>query len=88
MPAMSRYLDHWATAALSNRDWHVTSSNPEPLKNRLVGKRCTVNLSRAETTSRWCHVVVRRDGCQLRCRLRHLTMAQNFEVSHKTPSSS
>ncbi|GFT17482.1 netrin receptor UNC5B [Trichonephila clavipes] len=31
-----------------------------PLKTRRVGQRCTLNLSRAETSSRWCGVVVRR----------------------------
>ncbi|GFT37034.1 uncharacterized protein TNCV_175521 [Trichonephila clavipes] len=40
----------------------VTSSSPVPLKTRCVGQRCTLNLSRAETSSRWCGVVVRRDG--------------------------
>ncbi|GFV41725.1 histone-lysine N-methyltransferase SETMAR [Trichonephila clavipes] len=32
----------------------VTNSNPVPLKTRRVGQRCTLNLSRAETSSRWC----------------------------------
>ncbi|GFU65741.1 uncharacterized protein TNCV_5058751 [Trichonephila clavipes] len=32
----------------------VTGSNPVPLKTRRVGQRCTLNLSRAETSSRWC----------------------------------
>ncbi|GFV22724.1 uncharacterized protein TNCV_1489811 [Trichonephila clavipes] len=40
----------------------VTSSIPVPLKTRRVGQRCTLNLSRAETSSRWCGVVVRRGG--------------------------
>ncbi|GFY24952.1 uncharacterized protein TNCV_2691431 [Trichonephila clavipes] len=40
----------------------VTSSSPVPLKTRCVGQRCTLNLSRAETSSRWCGVVVRRGG--------------------------
>ncbi|GFW60394.1 uncharacterized protein TNCV_942611 [Trichonephila clavipes] len=55
----------------------VTSSSPVPLKSPRVGQRCTLNLSRAETSSRWCGVVVRRGGCQLRRRPRHLTMVQN-----------
>ncbi|GFV50531.1 uncharacterized protein TNCV_2097091 [Trichonephila clavipes] len=38
----------------------VTSSSPVSLKTRRVGQRCTLNLSRAETSSRWCGVVVRR----------------------------
>ncbi|GFW81152.1 uncharacterized protein TNCV_4805201 [Trichonephila clavipes] len=40
----------------------VTSSSPVPLKNRRVGQRYTLNLSRAETPSRWCGVVARREG--------------------------
>ncbi|GFU88936.1 uncharacterized protein TNCV_4446111 [Trichonephila clavipes] len=36
------------------------SSSPVPLKTRRVGQRCTLNLSRAETFSSWCGVVVRR----------------------------
>ncbi|GFV46112.1 uncharacterized protein TNCV_1256681 [Trichonephila clavipes] len=32
----------------------VTSSSPVPLKTRRVGQRCTLNLSRAETSPRWC----------------------------------
>ncbi|GFW65798.1 uncharacterized protein TNCV_586241 [Trichonephila clavipes] len=40
----------------------VTSSGPVPLKTRSVGQRYSLNLSRAETSSRWCGVVVRRGG--------------------------
>ncbi|GFT46449.1 uncharacterized protein TNCV_440971 [Trichonephila clavipes] len=40
----------------------VTSSTPVPLKTRRVGEKCTLNLSRAQTTSRWCGVAVRRGG--------------------------
>ncbi|GFX42961.1 transposable element Tcb2 transposase [Trichonephila clavipes] len=66
----------------------VTSSSPVPLKTRRVGQRCTLNLSRAETSSRWCGVVVRREGCLLRCRPRHLTMVQNYVVRRQKPSCS
>ncbi|GFY25114.1 uncharacterized protein TNCV_2693051 [Trichonephila clavipes] len=38
----------------------VTSSSPVPLKTRRVEQRCTLNVWRAETSSRWCGVVVRR----------------------------
>ncbi|GFU04938.1 uncharacterized protein TNCV_1290451 [Trichonephila clavipes] len=38
------------------------SSSPVPLKTRHVRQRCTLNLSRAETSSGWCGVVVRRGG--------------------------
>ncbi|GFS95135.1 uncharacterized protein TNCV_2704851 [Trichonephila clavipes] len=59
---------HQAVAAVA--EWYryrivadfVTSSSPVPLKIRRVGQRCTLNLSRAETSSRWCSVVVRRGG--------------------------
>ncbi|GFU09662.1 transposon Ty3-G Gag-Pol polyprotein [Trichonephila clavipes] len=43
----------------------VTGSSPVPQKTRRVGQRCTLNLSRAETSSRWCGVEVREGGCQL-----------------------
>ncbi|GFT63500.1 hypothetical protein TNCV_869821 [Trichonephila clavipes] len=39
---------------------HLMSSSPVPPKTRRVGQRCTLNLSRAETSSRWCGVVVKR----------------------------
>ncbi|GFW60855.1 hypothetical protein TNCV_2672761 [Trichonephila clavipes] len=32
----------------------VACSSPVALKTRRVGQRCTLNLSRAETSSRWC----------------------------------
>ncbi|PRD34037.1 UNVERIFIED_CONTAM: hypothetical protein NCL1_15828 [Trichonephila clavipes] len=35
----------------------VMSSSPEPLKTRRVGKRCKLNLSGAQTSSRWCGVI-------------------------------
>ncbi|GFS65378.1 purine nucleoside phosphorylase [Trichonephila clavipes] len=47
---------------VSNHGRHVMSSIPVPLKTRRVGQRCTLNLSRAETSSRWCGVVVWRGG--------------------------
>ncbi|GFX67205.1 uncharacterized protein TNCV_2185521 [Trichonephila clavipes] len=47
---------------VSDHGRYVMSSSPEPLKIRRVGQRFTLNLSRAETSSRWCGVVVRRGG--------------------------
>ncbi|GFU91390.1 hypothetical protein TNCV_2541581 [Trichonephila clavipes] len=47
---------------VSNHDRHVMSSIPVSLKTRRVGQRCTLNLSRAETSFRWCGVVVRKRG--------------------------
>ncbi|GFU47519.1 uncharacterized protein TNCV_2000221 [Trichonephila clavipes] len=47
---------------VSDHGTHVMSSSPVPLKTRRVGQRCTLNLSRAETSSHWCGVVARRGG--------------------------
>ncbi|GFX60584.1 uncharacterized protein TNCV_3061571 [Trichonephila clavipes] len=47
---------------VSDHGRHVLSSSPVSLKTRRVGQRCTLNLLRAETSSRWCGVVVRRGG--------------------------
>ncbi|GFX75765.1 hypothetical protein TNCV_2237371 [Trichonephila clavipes] len=38
----------------------VTSSRAVPLKTRRVGERCMLNLSRAQTSSCWSGVVVKR----------------------------
>ncbi|GFS53746.1 hypothetical protein TNCV_731401 [Trichonephila clavipes] len=50
----------------------VTSSSPVPLKTRRSDARSICR--ELKRSSRWCGMVVRRGGCQLRC---HLTMAQN-----------
>ncbi|GFT82902.1 uncharacterized protein TNCV_4434511 [Trichonephila clavipes] len=71
MKCLCSYFDAHSPVAVA--EWYryqivtclVTSSSPVPLKTRRVGQRCTLNLSRAETSSRWCGVVVRREGCQL-----------------------
>ncbi|GFV33077.1 hypothetical protein TNCV_250811 [Trichonephila clavipes] len=57
---VSRHLGGYGSIVVkvSDRGWHVTSLT----KNRRVGQRCTLNLSRAKTSSRWCGVVVRREG--------------------------
>ncbi|GFS61232.1 uncharacterized protein TNCV_3104821 [Trichonephila clavipes] len=74
---------------VSDHGRHVMNSSPVALKTRRVGERCTLNLSRAQTSFRKCGVVVRRGGCQLRCRPRHLTMVlQNDEVRRQKPSCS
>ncbi|GFV53810.1 hypothetical protein TNCV_1592331 [Trichonephila clavipes] len=49
--------------------------------------RCTLNLSRAQTSYRWCGVEVRRGRCQFKCRPRHLIMVQNY-VHRQMPSNS
>ncbi|GFV42771.1 transposable element Tcb2 transposase [Trichonephila clavipes] len=74
-------------ANASDHGRHALSLSPVPLKTHRLGQRCTLKLSKAETFSRWCGVVVRRE-CQLRCRSRHLTMVQNYEVRRQKPSCS
>ncbi|GFU57015.1 uncharacterized protein TNCV_1778891 [Trichonephila clavipes] len=48
MAAVAEWYRHRIVAGF------VTSSSPVPLKTRRVGQRCTLNLSRAEMSSRWC----------------------------------
>ncbi|GFW51723.1 uncharacterized protein TNCV_1186551 [Trichonephila clavipes] len=79
---VAEWYRYWTVACL------VTSSSPVPLKTRRVGQQCTLNLSTAEMSSRWCGVVVRRGGCQLRCRSRHLTMVKNYVVRRQQPECS
>ncbi|GFV31085.1 uncharacterized protein TNCV_2965781, partial [Trichonephila clavipes] len=40
----------------------------------IVGQRCTLNLSRAETSSRWCGVVVRRGSASSGGSIAHVTL--------------
>ncbi|GFS71317.1 uncharacterized protein TNCV_5050601 [Trichonephila clavipes] len=54
MAVVAKWSRYWIVAGL------VTSSSPVPLKTRRVRYRCTLNLSRGQTSSRWCGVVVRR----------------------------
>ncbi|GFS82171.1 uncharacterized protein TNCV_250261 [Trichonephila clavipes] len=48
MAAVAEWLRYRTVACF------VTGSSPVPLKTRRVGQRCTLNLSRAATSSRWC----------------------------------
>ncbi|GFT92426.1 hypothetical protein TNCV_1053501 [Trichonephila clavipes] len=56
---LALFICIWRPAATKD-SCLVTSSSPVPLKTCRVGQRCTLNLSRDETSSRWCVVVVRR----------------------------
>ncbi|GFU23678.1 hypothetical protein TNCV_2340831 [Trichonephila clavipes] len=47
---------------VSDHSRHVMSSSPVSLKTRRVREQCTLNPSRAQTSTRWCGVVVRRGG--------------------------
>ncbi|GFY01592.1 uncharacterized protein TNCV_2607761 [Trichonephila clavipes] len=60
----------------------VTSSSPVQLKSRRVGQKCTQNLSRAQTSSRWCGIEEK--GVPTR----YLTMVQNDEVRRQKLSCS
>ncbi|GFY26942.1 uncharacterized protein TNCV_930831 [Trichonephila clavipes] len=85
-----RFVEKFVTA---EAEWYgyrivaclVTSSSLVLLKTCRAGQRYTLNLSRAETSSLWCGVEVRRGRCQLRCRPRHLTMVQNYVVLRQKP---
>ncbi|GFV80976.1 uncharacterized protein TNCV_2269601 [Trichonephila clavipes] len=66
----------------------VMNSSPVPLKTHRVEERGTLNLLRAQTSSVWCGVVVRKGKCQLRYRPHHLTMVQNDEVRRQKSSCS
>ncbi|GFU05285.1 hypothetical protein TNCV_964691 [Trichonephila clavipes] len=54
---LAEWSRYWIMAGL------VTSSSPVSLKTCRAEKRCTINLSRAQTSFRWCGVVVRRWSC-------------------------
>ncbi|GFT03443.1 uncharacterized protein TNCV_2986021 [Trichonephila clavipes] len=68
--ALAKHTSSGTTPGAAVAEWYryrtvaclVTSSSPVPLKTRRAGQRCTLNLSRTETSSRWCGVVVRRGG--------------------------
>ncbi|GFS93468.1 transposable element Tcb1 transposase [Trichonephila clavipes] len=45
---------------VSDRGWYVMSSSLVPLKTRSEGERCTLNLSRSQTSSQGCGVDVKR----------------------------
>ncbi|GFX36389.1 hypothetical protein TNCV_4933021 [Trichonephila clavipes] len=54
------FLNEWVLGGcgspmvkVSNLGRYVMSSSPVPLKTSRVGRRCTINLSRAETSFRW-----------------------------------
>ncbi|GFX43841.1 uncharacterized protein TNCV_4111201 [Trichonephila clavipes] len=74
MPIYSLFLIKFIPLAIENvaavAEWSryrivagfVTISSPVPLKTCHVGERCTLNLLRAPTSSRWCGVEVGEEG--------------------------
>ncbi|GFV20980.1 hypothetical protein TNCV_2280241 [Trichonephila clavipes] len=59
----------------------VTSSSPVPLKTRRVGERCTLNLSRAQTSSCWSGVVVKRGH------LKYCPRQPLFKITRSSPKA-
>ncbi|GFW15713.1 hypothetical protein TNCV_3582111 [Trichonephila clavipes] len=57
------------------------SSSLVPLKTHRVEGLIHVKSVRAQISSHWCGMVVRRGECQHRCRSCHLTTIQNHEVA-------
>ncbi|GFV14574.1 hypothetical protein TNCV_3999251 [Trichonephila clavipes] len=61
-------------------EFETSTTNDPPCRQRY-----TLNLSRAEASFGWCGMVVRRGGCQLRCRPLHLTKIQITWSVAKSP---
>ncbi|GFU29914.1 uncharacterized protein TNCV_1686921 [Trichonephila clavipes] len=73
---------------VSDHGSHVRISSPVPLKTCRVGQRSTLNLFRAETPSRWCGVVVRREGASSAARellVTDLIICNQGQVTWATP---
>ncbi|GFW45445.1 uncharacterized protein TNCV_3243851 [Trichonephila clavipes] len=73
---------------VSDHGRRVMSSSPVPLKTRRLGQRCTLNLSRAETSSLRRGVVVRDGGASSGVVHVTLIMVQNYVIRRQKPSSS
>ncbi|GFW90921.1 hypothetical protein TNCV_2419141 [Trichonephila clavipes] len=58
------FLWHWpgCGSPVAKVSDHVMSSSPVSLKTCRVVERCTLNLPRAQKSSRWCGVVVKGGG--------------------------
>ncbi|GFV24301.1 uncharacterized protein TNCV_422911 [Trichonephila clavipes] len=62
----------------------------EPSTTKDPPCRAAMHVKSVESSNvlPWCGVEVRREGCQLRCRPRHLTMVENYVVCRQKPSCS
>ncbi|GFX59532.1 hypothetical protein TNCV_2034601 [Trichonephila clavipes] len=62
-PSAEFFHNEWGRGCqlvkVPDRGWLVTSSSPISPKIRRVGEGWTLNLSRVQTSSRWCAVEVR-----------------------------
>ncbi|GFW89090.1 hypothetical protein TNCV_2685241 [Trichonephila clavipes] len=71
--------------------WLVTSSRAQ---HHLKDPQCrgAMHVKSVQSSNVlplvWCDVVVRKEGFQLRCSPRHLTMIQNYVIRHQQPSCS
>ncbi|GFV08568.1 hypothetical protein TNCV_2892831 [Trichonephila clavipes] len=71
----------------------ITSSSLVQLKTCLVRERWTLNLAKAQTSSRWFGGVVRRGDVRAQvtsrlCRPLYLTLVQNYVVCRQMSSRS
>ncbi|GFU84869.1 hypothetical protein TNCV_2128101 [Trichonephila clavipes] len=66
----------------------VTSSSPVPLKTRRVWERCTLNLSKAQTSSFWSGVVVKRGRLKYRPRQSWLNITRSVSKSPRVAEHS
>ncbi|GFY02166.1 hypothetical protein TNCV_5100271 [Trichonephila clavipes] len=71
---------------VSDRAWRIMSSSRVLPKTRRVGEQYTLNLSRAQKSSRWCSVVVRRG--EVPAQVTSSSLEQNCEVRRQKPSCS
>ncbi|GFW55853.1 hypothetical protein TNCV_122371 [Trichonephila clavipes] len=69
---MVKVMDLWLTC----REF-----KPSNTYTHRVRERCTLNLSRAETSSCWCGMIVMRG----RCRPLYLSVVQNYNVRRQSP---
>ncbi|GFW60721.1 hypothetical protein TNCV_570671 [Trichonephila clavipes] len=65
------------------RGRRVMNTNLVPMKTRIVGERCVLNLSKAQVSSRWCGSLGR--GCQLRCRYHQIHEVKITKFVVKSP---
>ncbi|GFW81235.1 uncharacterized protein TNCV_375841 [Trichonephila clavipes] len=80
LSALSRKGCGSPVVKVSDHGRHVMSSSPVPLKTRRVGQRCTLNLSRAETSSRWfgTTLLVKESVCTCLCHVRSVSLQSLF----------
>ncbi|GFT31444.1 hypothetical protein TNCV_608641 [Trichonephila clavipes] len=71
---VAKVTDSWSAC----HDFEPSAAEDPPCLERCI------NLSRSQMSSHWYDVVVRREGCQLKCHPRHLNLVKNYEVCRKS----